>query len=125
MKQSVFLFLVSVAHGIFGILLMVSPETFLGFYGSELMVGGAQLGILLGATLAGLAMIYWLSRQWGCSPVLSAVLWGGAAHNLLMMFFSLSFTFTKQWNGYGWIPVFVHAALTAGFALYAIACDTE
>jgi hypothetical protein len=125
MQRSVFLFLVSLVYGVLGILLMVSPETFVNFYGVEIMMDGTQLGILLGATFAGLAMIYWLSRAWQESPAVSAVLWGGAAHNLLMMFFSLSFTFTEQWNPLGWIAVAAHAGLTAGFALYAQASDVE
>jgi hypothetical protein len=119
MKCVTFLIFTAVVHLIAGMWLVISPDTYLKIYGVIIYEGGMQFGALFGASLLALGAIYGLAGRYESHIIPAEVLWGGAFHNLILLFLAVSFTFTGQWNAWGWAPVAWHAVMALAFGVYA------
>jgi hypothetical protein len=76
MKLNVFMTIVAIVAGLFGLGFVFTPEQLMSVYGATPDASTNYMAQLLGAALIGIAVILWLCKDAEDSPVRQAILLG-------------------------------------------------
>ncbi len=125
MKLGPFLIVSAILHAVFGTAGLLVPEMMSGMFGIGLDAGGVTVARLLGATLLGVAVILWYSRNLVAAEILKGVLIGGFALNALSVVIALLAVTGGVMEPRAWIGIVIRLALAAGFGYFAFVKNTS
>lgn len=118
MKLSVFMTIVAVVAGLFGLGFVFAPEQVLSFYGAAPDAGTNYMTQLFGAALLGFAVILWLCKDAEDSPVLKAILLGLFVAEGVGFVVALMTQLGGSINALGWSTVIIYLLFALGFGYF-------
>jgi hypothetical protein len=121
MKRSVFLVIAALFAAVFGVALLFTAPSFMAMHGMTLTYSGMFTAKILGASMLGLAVTYWMSRSAADSPAMSGILLGGLLVNIIQIVVALRAIMSGLANSMAWGPVVIHGFLILGFAYFSFA----
>ena len=120
MGARTFLPVAAVLYAGFGLGLLLAPSPFMSVYGVMLDPGGAMMARILGAALAGFALLFWMIRAaTTASDVTHAVFLSSFVYNVIDLPIVTAATLTGVMSAVGWSAVALHVFLAAGFGFLA------
>lgn len=103
---------------LYGIVMLVIPAQFLGFYDVSVNAGGAVIGQLFGTALVAVGLICWLARDAEESvardAIVVALLWSDVIGAVVCILAAVS----GAVNGLGWTSVALYVMLATGYAYF-------
>ena len=118
MKLNVFMTIVAVVAGLFGLGFVFSPEQLMSFYGAAPDASTNYMAQLLGAALLGIAVILWLCKDAEDSPVRQAILLGLFVAEGVGFVVALMTQLGGGINALGWSTVIIYLLFALGFGYF-------
>ena len=118
MKLNMFMAIVAVMAGLFGLGFVFAPEQLLSFYGAAANAGTNYMAQLLGAALLGIAVILWLCKDAEDSPVRQAILLGSFVAEGVGFVVALIVQLGGGINALGWSTVLIYLLAALGFGYF-------
>ena len=118
MKLNMFMAIVAVVAGLFGLGFVVVPEQVMSFYGTAPDAGTNYMAQLLGAALLGFAVILWFCKDAEDSPVRQAILLGSFVADGVGFVVALIFQLGGGINVLGWSTVIIYLLFALGFGYF-------
>ena len=118
MKLNMFMTIVAVAAGLFGLGFIFSPEQILSFYGAAPNESANYMAQLFGAALLGIAVILWLCKDAEDSPVRQAILLGLFVVEGVGFVVTLITQLGGGINALGWSTVIMYLLFALGFGYF-------
>jgi hypothetical protein len=112
-------YLTAVSCAVFGAVFLTIPDILLAAHGASLNSGGVLLGRVLGASLLGMACIFWGLRGQTSAAQWPALL-AGVIYNGLDVVVGTQAVIGGVLNGKGWGLVIFHALLASAFGYFAL-----
>jgi hypothetical protein len=118
MKLNMFMAVVAVVAGLFGLGFVIVPEQLMSFYGAAPDVSANYMAQLLGAALLGFAVILWLCKDAEDSPVRKAILLGLFVAEGVGFVVALITQLGGGINALGWSTVIIYLLAALGFGYF-------
>jgi hypothetical protein len=118
MKLNVFMLIVAVVAGLFGLGFVFIPEQILSYYGGDPNAGANYMAQLLGAALIGIAIILWLCKDVEDSPARRAILLGLFVAEGVGFVVALMMQLSGVMNALGWTTVMLYLLFALGFGYF-------
>ena len=118
MKLNMFMAIVAVVAGLFGLGFVFVPEQVLSFYGAAPDAGTNYMTQLFGAALLGFAIILWLCKDAEDSPVRQAILLGLFVAEGVGFVVALITQLGGAINALGWSTVIIYLLFALGFGYF-------
>jgi hypothetical protein len=118
MKLNMFMTIVAVVAGLFGLGFIFIPEQILSFYGAAPNESANYMAQLFGAALLGIAVILWLSKDAEDSPVRQAILLGLFVAEGVGFVVALMTQLGGGINALGWSTVIIYLLFALGFGYF-------
>ena len=118
MKLNMFMTIVAVVAGLFGLGFVFSPEQILSFYGAAPNESANYMAQLLGAALLGIAIILLLCKDAEDSPVRQAILLGLFVAEGVGFVVALITQLGGGINALGWSTVIIYLLFALGFGYF-------
>lgn len=118
MKLNMFMTIVAVVAGLFGLGFIFIPEQILSFYGAAPNESANYMAQLFGAALLGIAVILWLSKDAEDSPVRQAILLGLIVAEGVGFVVALMTQLGGGINALGWSTVIIYLLFALGFGYF-------
>lgn len=115
MNQKTIFMVAAVINFIFGIFVLLIPETFTSYYGNTLSVGGVYFARLWAASVIGLAVMLWLARDAGASQALRAIIVASFVYVLIGLIVAILSQINGMANALGWTTVLLYLIFTLAF----------
>jgi hypothetical protein len=118
MKLNMFMTIVAVVAGLFGLGFVFSPEQILSLYGAASDESANYMAQLFGAALLGIAVILWLCKDAEDSPVRQAILLGLFVAEGVGFVVALITQLGGGINALGWSTVIIYLLFALGFGYF-------
>jgi hypothetical protein len=118
MKLNMFMTIVAVVAGLFGLGFVFIPEQVMSYYGTAPDAGANYMAQLLGATLLGFAVILWLCKDAEDSPTRQAILLGLFVAEAVGFVVALIVQLGGGINALGWSTVIIYLLAALGFGYF-------
>ena len=118
MKLNMFMTIVAVVAGLFGLGFVFIPEQILSFYGAAPIESVNYMTQLFGAALLGIAVILWLCKDAEDSPVRQAILLGLFVVEGVGFVIALINQLGGGINALGWSTVIIYLLFALGFGYF-------
>ena len=118
MKLNLFMAIVAVVAGLFGLGFVFSPEQLMSFYGAAPNAGADYMAQLFGAALLGIAVILWLCKDAEDSPLRQAILLGMFLAEGVGFVVALITQLGGGVNALGWTTVIMYLLFALGFGYF-------
>ena len=118
MKLNVFMTIVAIVAGLFGLGFVFTPEQLMSFYGATPDASTNYMAQLLGAALIGIAVILWLCKDAEDSPVRQAILLGLFVAEAVGFVVALITQLGGGINALGWSTVIIYLLFALGFGYF-------
>lgn len=118
MKLNIFMIIVAVVAGLFGLGFVFIPEQVLSFYGTTPVASTSYMAQLLGAALLGFAIILWLCKDAEDSPMRQAILLGLFVAEGVGFVVALMAQLGGGINALGWSTVAIYLLFALGFGYF-------
>jgi hypothetical protein len=118
MKLNMFMTIVAVVAGLFGLGFVFSPEQILSLYGAASDESANYMAQLFGAALLGFAVILWLCKDAEDSPVRQAILLGLFVAEGVGFVVALITQLGGGVNALGWSTVIIYLLFALGFGYF-------
>jgi hypothetical protein len=118
MKLNIFIIIVEVVAGLFGLGFVFIPEQVLSFYGTAPVASTSYMAQLLGAALLGFAIILWLCKDAEDSPLRQAILLGLFVAEGVGFVVVLMAQLGGGINALGWSTVAIYLLFALGFGYF-------
>jgi hypothetical protein len=118
MKLNMFMAIVAVVAGLFGLGFVFIPEQVLSYYGTAPVASTNYMAQLLGAALRGFAVILWRCKDAEDSPVRQAILLGLFVAEGVGFVFALINQLGGGINALGWSTVIIYLLFALGFGYF-------
>ncbi len=118
MKLNMFMTIVAVVAGLFGLGFVFSPEQILSFYGAASNESANYMAQLFGAALLGIAVILWLCKDVEDSPARQAILLGLFVAEGAGFVIALMTQLDGGINALGWSTVIIYLLFALGFGYF-------
>ena len=118
MKLNVFMTIVAIVAGLFGLGFVFTPEQLMSVYGATPDASTNYMAQLLGAALIGIAVILWLCKDAEDSPVRQAILLGLFVAEAVGFVVALITQLGGTVNTLGWSTVIIYLLFTLGFGYF-------
>ncbi len=117
MKLSNFLTLKAIISTFFGIALALVPVSLMSIYGASLDPAGAIMAQMAGASLIGIGLICWFSKN-ADSQALSGITLALLIADTIGFVVILMGQLSGQFNAMGWTSVLLYLLLALGFVYF-------
>ena len=118
MKLSMFMVIVAVVAGLFGLGFVFVPEQVMSYYGTAPDASTNYMAQLFGAALLGFAVILWLCKDTEDSPERQAILLGLFVAEGAGFVIALNTQLGGGINALGWSTVFIYLLFALGFGYF-------
>jgi len=118
MKLNMFMAIVAVVAGLFGLGFVFSPEQVLSYYGATSDAAANYMAQLFGAALLGFAAILWLCKDAEDSAVRQAILLGLFVAEGVGFVVALITQLRGGINALGWSTVIIYLLFALGFGYF-------
>ncbi len=119
MKLSNWMIAGAIIEGLFGIGLLIMPETVGGMFGMSLDVEGALMAKLFGTALIFSSMVRWLARhESAAEPAVQGIMLSIVVADAIGFIITFWATITGIWNVLGWVPVGLYLVFGLVFAAF-------
>lgn len=118
MKLSVFMVIVAVVAGLFGLGFVFIPERLMSYYGAAPAASANYMAQLFGAALLGFAVILWLCKNAEDSPMRQAILLGLFVAEGVGFVIALKTQLGGAINALGWSTVIIYLLFALGFGYF-------
>jgi hypothetical protein len=125
MSQNGFFVIIAIILALFGLGYLLIPDTVLTWYGAGTDHVGLLMARTCGASLIGLAVVYFMARDLTAGTALTGLLWAGLTANVLLVIVMVIATAGSVLNAVGWGQIVVNILLAAGFAYLLFAKPTQ
>jgi hypothetical protein len=118
MKLNMFMAIVAVVAGLFGLGFVFIPEQVMSYYGTAPVASTNYMAQLLGAALLGFAIILWLCKDAEDSPARQAILLGLFVAEGVGFVIALINQLGGGINALGWSTVIIYLLFALGFGYF-------
>jgi hypothetical protein len=118
MKLSLFMVIIAVIAGLFGLGFVFIPDQVLSFYGAAPVASTTYMAQLFGAALLGIAVILWLCKDAQDSPQRQAILLGLFVMEGVGFVVALMTQLGGAINIFGWSTVAIYLLAALGFGYF-------
>ena len=118
MKLNMFMIIVAVVAGLFGLGFVFIPEQILSLYGAAPNESANYMAQLFGAALLGIAVILWFCKDAEDSPVRQAILLGLFVAEGVGFVVALMTQLGGGTNTLGWSTVIIYLLFALGFGYF-------
>jgi len=125
MKLNVLFIITAILGLFFGVLMLLIPGAFSGFYGGELTNAGKYNGQLVAAAYLGYATLLFIATKAKEAKARQAIVIGSLVHYIIGLIISLRWQILGEVNVWGWTTVGLFALLTLGYAYFLVSKKTD
>ena len=118
MKLNMFMVIVAVVAGLFGLGFVLIPDQVLSYYGAAPDASAHYVAQLFGAALLGFAVILWLCKDAEDSPARQAILLGLFVAEGVGFVVALITQLGGGINALGWSTVLIYLMFALGFGYF-------
>jgi hypothetical protein len=118
MKLNMFMVIVAVVAGLFGLGFVFIPDQVMSYYGTTPDASAHYMAQLLGAALLGFAVILWLCKDVDDSPARQAILLGLFVAEGIGFVVALITQLGGGINALGWSTVLIYLLFALGFGYF-------